>query len=140
MGYCAVSNSFDTGALLLFLILATWQIPHALAIAIYRYQDYASASIPVLPISKGMVVTKAIMASYVAAYVLALVSLYFFGYASLWLSIALGILGVAWFAYSIAGFWTQDDTQWGRKMFRYSLISLLSFCVAVFVDAIFVLI
>lgn len=137
VGYCAVSNSFDTGAQILFLILAAWQIPHALAIAIYRYQDYASASVPVLPVAKGMNITKTIMTLYVAAYVLAIMSLWLFGYASLWLAIALGLLGVSWLAYSVAGFWTQDDSKWGRKMFRYSLISLLSFCVAVAVDAVF---
>lgn len=58
VGYCAVSNTFDAGAVLIFLMLVLWQMPHFYAIAIYRQEDYAAASIPVLPIVKGMEATK----------------------------------------------------------------------------------
>ena len=50
IGYCAVSNEFDSGALILLLIFSLWQMPHSYAIAIFRFKDYQAAAIPVLPV------------------------------------------------------------------------------------------
>jgi protoheme IX farnesyltransferase len=46
VGYTAVTNSLDWIALCLFLFLFIWQIPHFLAIATYRYDEYREANIP----------------------------------------------------------------------------------------------
>ena len=53
-GYCAISNRFDMGALIVFSIFSLWQMPHSYAIAIFRYKDYAAAAIPVLPVKQGL--------------------------------------------------------------------------------------
>ncbi len=78
VGYCSVANQFNLATLLIFLMVATWQMPHFYAIAIYRLKDYALGSIPVLPIHKGMHRTKIHMAFYVIAFILASYSLSFF--------------------------------------------------------------
>jgi protoheme IX farnesyltransferase len=50
IGWAAARGSLEPGAYLLFAIMFLWQIPHTLAIAwIYR-EDYARASLPVLPV------------------------------------------------------------------------------------------
>lgn len=46
VGYTAVTNTFDQYALVLFVALYLWQIPHFLSIATYRYTEYASAGVP----------------------------------------------------------------------------------------------
>ncbi len=38
VGYCAITNSFDIGAIILFAMLSFWQMPHSFAIAIYYLQ------------------------------------------------------------------------------------------------------
>jgi protoheme IX farnesyltransferase len=50
IGWTAMGGALDAGALVLFLILFVWQIPHFLAIAwIYR-DDYARAGLRMLPV------------------------------------------------------------------------------------------
>jgi heme o synthase len=46
VGYVAVTNTLDSTAWWLFLFLFIWQIPHFLAIATYRYEEYANAGVP----------------------------------------------------------------------------------------------
>ena len=58
VGYCAASGQFDAGAAILLLMFSLWQMPHSYAIAIFRFDDYAKANIPVLPVAKGIAKTK----------------------------------------------------------------------------------
>lgn len=46
VGYTAVTNTLDLNALWLFLFLFIWQVPHFLAIAVYRFEEYRAAGIP----------------------------------------------------------------------------------------------
>src|SRR5262249_21742106 len=70
-GYTAVTNHFDGGAWILFMILVTWQMPHFYAIAMYRLKDYANAGLPVWPVKKGIHSTKVQIAIWVALFTLA---------------------------------------------------------------------
>jgi protoheme IX farnesyltransferase len=58
LGWAAVTNSIDTNALLLFLIIFTWTPPHFWALAIARRDDYAKAGIPMLPVTHGIPFTR----------------------------------------------------------------------------------
>jgi heme o synthase len=53
IGYAAVEGSIGLPALLLFAILFVWQLPHFLAIAIFREQDYRRAGMKVLSVVAG---------------------------------------------------------------------------------------
>ena len=64
-------------------MIALWQMPHFFAIAIYRLDEYAAASIPVLPIKRGIPATKLQMLYYVAAFVVSSLMLTLFGYTGL---------------------------------------------------------
>lgn len=50
IGWVAVRGRLDTGALLLFLILFVWQVPHFLAIAWMYRDDYARAGLKMLSV------------------------------------------------------------------------------------------
>ena len=58
IGWTAATGSIEVGGLLLFALLFLWQIPHSLAICIYRQKEYESAGLVVLPSEHGLAVTR----------------------------------------------------------------------------------
>jgi protoheme IX farnesyltransferase len=133
VGYCAVSHQFDSGALILFLMLVLWQMPHFFSIAIYRLDDYASVAMPVLPVSKGMQVTKIHMLLYIMAFIVTSLLLTVAGYTGYMYGIIAACLGASWLVLCINGFRIEasQDKQWARRMFRLSLVVTLGICAAI---------
>lgn len=124
-GYCAVTGRFDLGALILFLILTAWQMPHFYAIGIYRQSDYAAAGLPILPVKVGIAATKRQILVYTLLFVLATLSLTAFGYAGYTYALVMGVVGALWLRRATKP--TTDDVKWARGLFGFSLIALLSF-------------
>ncbi|KTD14960.1 heme o synthase [Legionella israelensis] len=58
LGWTAVTNQLNPEALLLVLIIFTWTPPHFWALAIYRFEEYKHAKIPMLPVTHGIAFTK----------------------------------------------------------------------------------
>jgi protoheme IX farnesyltransferase len=138
IGYCAVTNSFDAGALILFLMLSLWQMPHSFAIAIYRFEDYKSANIPVLPVRKSMRFTKISMLIYTIAFGVSSLMLYIMGYASLIYLAVASIIALRWLYLSFQGFYATNDKLWARRMFLFSILGLTILCFEMSVDFLFV--
>jgi protoheme IX farnesyltransferase len=130
-GYCAVTGRFDLGALLLFIILALWQMPHFYAIAIYRLDDYTAAGLPVLPVRQGVGVAKRQIVAYIVAFMVAVTALSVWGYASYIVAVVVTLLGLWWLRLAIGGFKVADDSRWARGVFRFSLVVLLGFCIMI---------
>ncbi len=126
-GYTAVANRLDAGALLLFVILVCWQMPHFYAIAMYRLKDYKSAGLPVLPVKKGILTTKIQIVLYVVAFIAATLSLSLLGYTGYVYSAVMGVIGLVWLWKGLQGFKATDDKRWARKMFLFSLIAITAF-------------
>ncbi len=128
-GYTAVTNRFDVGAFLLFLILVLWQMPHFYAIAMYRLNDYKAAGLPVLPVKKGMRAAKLQIMLYIVAFIAASAMLTLFGYTGYTYLLIISLIGLAWLWRGLEGIKTTDDKPWGRQMFFFSLIVILTFSV-----------
>lgn len=131
-GYAAVANSIDGTALLLFLILVLWQMPHFYAIALFRKKEYEAASIPVLPLIKGHRATKNQILFYIVLFIIAVQALPGMG---IIYSMAMLILGGLWLAKALHGLKTTDDEKWARGLFGVSLYVLLGFSMFAIVDA-----
>ena len=125
VGYCSASRHFDTGALVFFSLLALWQLPHFLAIAIYRIEDYRAASIPVLPIEKGMKTTKVHMLLYIVAFMVVASMLTIYRYTGMLFLGTTLTLGTAWLLLGLKGLNAADDKLWARQMFFFSLIVIM---------------
>lgn len=131
IGYCSVVDHFDMGAFLLFMIVALWQMPHFFAIAMYRLDDYIAASVPVLPIKRGIYITKVHMLLYIIAFLISTCMLTLWGYTGYAYLIVVGLLGLSWLLLCIKGFKDSDDRLFGRQMFRFSLVVIMMLCVMI---------
>ena len=133
-GYCAVSNRFDMGALILLIIFSLWQIPHSYAIAIYRLDDYAAAVIPVLPVKEGMPTAKKHILSYVLAFTGATLLLTLGGYTGYsYFTVAAG-LGIFWLYMAWSGYRTCNERLWAKRLFVFSIVSIVLLSVMMSID------
>jgi protoheme IX farnesyltransferase len=123
-GYCAGSNRFDLGAVILLSIFSLWQMPHSYAIAIFRFKDYAAAALPVLPVRQGTPAVKKQITLYLLGFVGAASMLTFSGYTGYRYFAAVGAMGVSWLYMSWSGNRTPDDRIWAKKMFIFSILTM----------------
>jgi len=79
-GYCSVTGRFDMGALILLSIFSLWQMAHCYAIAVFRFDDYTAAAIPILPVKQGTAAAKRHIVGYILAFMAATLMLTFGGY------------------------------------------------------------
>jgi len=135
VGYCAVSNHFDLGAVMLLSIFSLWQIPHAYAIAIYRYKDYAAAAIPVMPLKQGMPAAKKHIVGYMLAFMLAAPMLTFGGYTGYRYLVVAAAVGLSWLYMAWSGYKTSDDGRWAKKLFIHSILTITVLSVMMSIDA-----
>ncbi|HEX6462715.1 MAG TPA: heme o synthase [Candidatus Saccharimonadales bacterium] len=125
IGYVAITNNLDAAALILFATMVCWQMPHFYAISIYRAKEYASAGIPVLPLKKGIHLTKVYMLFYIVAFGVTASLLTFFEYTGFVYITLVIILTILWLYKSVKGFQVDNSMKWARTMFGLSLIVLL---------------
>lgn len=135
VGYVAVTNEVDAAAVILFLILVFWQMPHFFAIAIYRFKDYQSAGIPVLPVKKGLAITKIQILLYIIGFTIVSLALTVFDYTSWYYAGLMLILSSIWFVIALKGIRTVDNSKWARQLFLFSLIVIASQSVAISLDS-----
>lgn len=124
-GYTAITGRFDLTALLLFLVMVFWQMPHFYAIAIFREKDYAAASLPVWSVVRGVRSTQRWMIVYTLLYVLAVIALGTIGGAGVVFTGVVGALGLYWLWRGWSGFDHLEPVKWAKGMFGLSLVILL---------------
>jgi protoheme IX farnesyltransferase len=134
VGYCAVTNHFDMGAATLLLMFSLWQMPHSYAIAIFRFNDYRAADIPVLPVRNGIGAAKRHIVAYVLAFVAATLLLTVYGYAGYGYLVVAGAIGSYWLAIALAGWRATDDAVWARKLFVCSIVTITALSVMMSLD------
>jgi protoheme IX farnesyltransferase len=126
LGWTAITGRIDRAGVALFALLFLWQIPHFIAISIFRADDYARAGLKVVPGELGDRETDGMMFRYSVA--LLLVSLWplFEGIGGkLYLVVAL-VLGVAFVAMTALEARRGDRGKWARRVFAYSILYLVA--------------
>lgn len=133
-GYTSVSEVIDAGAILLFLCMVCWQMPHFYAIAMYRQKEYRAATIPVLPVARGRQTATLAIYLFIVLFVFCNILLTLLGYTGFVFAAAMTSVGLYWLAKGISASQIKSEA-WGRMMFLTSLFVLLLFCVAVSVGS-----
>ncbi|MFC6167182.1 heme o synthase [Acinetobacter terrestris] len=130
IGYTAVSNEFDLAALLIFIGYALWQMPHSWAIAVYRFDDYKNAGIPILPVARSILRTKIESLIYVILFTISMNALFVYGYTNWLYLVILNALCIYWFYIGVLGFKAENDQLWAKRFFLFSviLITIISIC------------
>lgn len=134
-GYTAVTGRLDAGALILFLILTSWQMPHFYAIALRRLDDYKAAKVPVLPAVRGAKVTRLQIVAYMIIFFASVLALGIFGYAGTFYLVAMGLLSAGWLVVALRRWHSASIKRWATSVFLYSLLLLPGFMLVVLIDA-----
>ena len=133
LGWASVTNSIDPYALLLVLIIFVWTPPHFWALAIYRRDDYAKESIPMLPVTHGVVFTKLQIVLYtIILYVVSLLPYVVLMSGVIYLFSAL-ILSSIFLYYSINLYYSSDIED-AMKTFQFSIYYIFLIFLALLID------
>ena len=132
IGVAAATGSVTPEALYLFAIMAVWQQPHALSLALKYREDYARAKVPVVPVARGVEATK--LRIFVYAIVLLVVSV---------LPYAMNMAGIVYFVAAVAlgSIFTVKAYRFmvsqrdhDMKLFLFTLVHLTAICVVLIMD------
>jgi heme o synthase len=135
MGWTAVTNQVDAGGYALFAILFLWQIPHFIAIALFRKEEYAAAGLTSLPLERGDESSRLQLLLYTVALVPTTLLPYQLGIAGLWYLSAALLLGAGFLGIAAWGFFKRLGKPWARQAFFFSLLYLTGLFAALMLDA-----
>jgi protoheme IX farnesyltransferase len=134
MGWTAATGRLDAAGVALFSVLFLWQVPHFLAISIFRQAEYDRAGIRIAPTVLGADVTRAwIVASTTGLVPLSLLLVPLAGAG--WTYLAVTLAANAWFlALAVRGVRAEVAPGWARAFFHVSLIYVPVIVVGLVVD------
>jgi protoheme IX farnesyltransferase len=95
IGYAAVAGTIRLDGIILFVFMILWQPPHFWSLALGNRDDYERAGLPVLPVVKGERFTGILICIYATALIPASLSLWLFGYCSVYYGVAALACGIA---------------------------------------------
>ena len=133
LGWASVSNTIEPYALLLVLIIFVWTPPHFWALAIYRKDEYAKESIPMLPVTHGVIFTKLQIVLYtIILFIVSLLPYVVLMSGEIYLFSALA-LSTLFLYYSINLYYSNDDED-AVKTFQFSIYYIFLIFLALLLD------
>ena len=133
LGWASISNTIDPYALLLVLIIFVWTPPHFWALAIYRKDEYAKESIPMLPVTHGVAFTKLQIVLYTIILFIVSVLPYIVLMSGFVYLISAVVLSTIFMYYSIKLYFSNDDAV-AMKTFNFSIYYIFLIFVALLCD------
>ena len=133
LGWSSITNNIDPYALLLVLIIFVWTPPHFWALAIYRKDEYAKESIPMLPVTHGIVFTKLQIVLYtIILFIVSLLPYVVLMSGLIYLYSALILSSM--FLYSSVKLYYSSDDEDAMKTFQFSIYYIFLIFLALLAD------
>jgi protoheme IX farnesyltransferase len=121
IGWATTTGSLSAAAFTLFALQVVWQIPHFLAIAIFRQKEYEGAGFKVYPTTQGLFAARRAIVFYSIVLMLASLSPAFFGLGGwAYVVIASAASGVQ-VVVALLGLRVTDLDRWARRLFLSTL-------------------
>jgi heme o synthase len=128
MGWTAVTNSLDPMAVVLFLFMFIWQLPHFMAISIFHANDYKEAGIQVYPNRLGFNFTKNSIFIYTAMLFITTLLPFWLHEAGFAYAFIAGVFSLAFLALAAQGYFLKNDLEvrriWAKRYFLASVFYL----------------
>jgi len=121
LGWTAVTGRIETPGLLLFSILFLWQVPHFLAIATFRREDYARAGMRVMTVERSVLATRVNIVGYLIALLAVSFALVSTGVGGRLYLAAAVVLGALFLGMGAWGLRASAGTRWARGLFAVSI-------------------
>lgn len=134
MGWTAVTDSIAGGGVVLFGILFFWQIPHTIAISLFRKDEYAAAGLKTLPLERGDEISRGMVVRYTVLLVAVSIFPFAMGLSGYIYLAAAVLFGGYFLGQGIYGHMKKLGAPWARKLFFTSLIYLTALFIALMVD------
>jgi protoheme IX farnesyltransferase len=135
LGYAGLSGELTWQALALFLVLFVWQVPHFLAITLFRRAEYGAAGLMVMSVQHGMVATRrAVGVTAIALWATTLLP-WFVGLGGTAYLVVAMLCGAAFSYWACFGHRKRDLNQWARSVFFASLPYLVVLYALLGIDA-----
>jgi protoheme IX farnesyltransferase len=135
IGWASMTGSLAPRALPLFLILLIWQLPHFLAIATFRREEYARAGLVVQPNASGLAATRRSILIYSALLFAVSLSPLMLGMAGVWYTAIAVLLNLGFFGYAAFGQGKKTPERWAKLLFLASLPYLVLIYAALVISA-----
>ncbi len=133
LGWSSITNTIDPYALLLVLIIFVWTPPHFWALAIYRKDEYAKESIPMLPVTHGVAFTKLQIVLYtIILFIVSVLPYVVLMSGEIYLFSAL-ILSTIFLYYSINLYFSNDNED-AMSTFQFSIYYIFLIFLALLID------
>ncbi len=133
VGWAAATGSLNIPALILFAIVFLWTPPHFWALALVRRNDYARASIPMLPVVRGEHATRVQIFIYSLELVALTLLLPVFHITGSVYLISAAVLG-AYLIYSAFRVLRSTGNKTAWQMYKYTSMYLMLLFLALVVD------
>ncbi|MBE0686267.1 MAG: protoheme IX farnesyltransferase [Anaerolineaceae bacterium] len=133
VGWAAATGGLNIPSLLLFALVFLWTPPHFWALALVRKNDYARASIPMMPVIKGEKKTRFQILIYTIQLVVLTLIMPLFGIGGSVFFILATVLGL-WLLSTAWQVFKMEGNKIAFKMYRYSSMYLAFIFFAMVID------